>query len=163
MKQKAFETAETLRNHTVGFRLAPSLWDEFDVPDDIMQALEWNEIKFLNDTAEDFSDEIDQLPDNHGGIYLFMIKSPVIPETTNYLAYIGRAQLTENHSLRVRCKKYFREYLSEKERPKITTMFQYYKANHYLRYASVEDNDLIIELESKLINSILLPFNDFIP
>jgi hypothetical protein len=82
---------------------------------------------------------------------------------TEYLAYIGRAKFTDNHNLRVRCKRYYSQYLNEKERPKITRLVRYFKNVLYLKYAKVDGNELIEQLEAELINSILPPFNDQIP
>ncbi|HET8858648.1 hypothetical protein [Marivirga sp.] len=163
MQRDAFDLGKELRNHTVGFKLYPPLWNEFDIPIEIMNQLNWKEHKFLNALGNDFSSEVKNLPNNKGGIYLFIIKSNVLPEISEYLAYIGRVQLTDSHNFRVRCKKYFREYLNDTERPKITTMLEFFKHNLYLRYAEIEDNELIVELESKLINSLIPPFNDLIP
>jgi hypothetical protein len=87
----------------------------------------------------------------------------IIPGITEYPAYIGRAQLTTNQNLRKRCKEYFLKYSRNGERPKITTLFNYWKNNLYLSFIVVDGNDKIREYESKLINSLLLPFNDEIP
>jgi excinuclease UvrABC nuclease subunit len=163
MQRDAFELGEKIRTHTFDFSLMPELWNDFSIEEKIMKGLNWVEVKFLNGSGDDFSDEVKNLPNDKGGIYIFMIKSSVLPGTSEYLAYIGRAQLTENHSFRVRCKKYYREYLKDKERPKITTMINYFKDHLYLRYAVVDDNTTIVDLEAELINAILPPFNDLIP
>lgn len=163
MQREAFELGEKIKTHTFDFKLYPDLWFEFKIDQAVMNDLEWNEIKFLNNSGNDYSNDVKNMPNDMGGIYIFMIKSNVLPGVSEYLAYIGRAQLTENHSLRVRCKKYFREYLKDKERPKVTTMIHYFKNHLYLRYAEVNDNATIVDLEAELINAILPPFNDLIP
>jgi excinuclease UvrABC nuclease subunit len=163
MQRDAFHLGKDIRSHSTEFKLYPPLWDSFDIPFEIMNSLSWKEHKFLNEAGDDFSDEIKNLPNDKGGIYIFIIKSRVLPTVSEYLAYIGRAQLTENHSLRIRCRKYLNEYLKDKERPKITRMIEFFKNHLFLRYAEINDNNLIIDLEAKLINSILPPFNDKIP
>ena len=163
MIREAFPIGEQIKLHTFGFRLYPKLWIDFDIEEELMQALDWKETKFLNDEGTDFSDDIKNLPTNFGGIYIFIIKSNVLKEVSEYLAYIGRAQLTENHNLRVRCKRYLTQYINEKERPKITTLMNYFKDHLYLKYTKVDNNDLIVRLEAELINSLLPPFNDEIP
>lgn len=163
MLGEAFHLGEQIKLHTFEFKLCPQLWSEFNVEDNIINALEWNETKFLNDDGNDFSDEVKNLPNDSGGIYIFIIRCHVLKEISEYLAYIGRAQFTESHNLRVRCKRYLTQYLNEKERPKITTLINYYKDHLFLRYTKVPDNDLIVRLEAELINSILPPFNDEIP
>jgi len=160
---EAFSLGEQIKLHTVDFKLYPKLWKDFSIEDEILEALEWRETKFLNDEGTDFSDEVKNLPNDSGGIYIFIIKSNVLKGISEYLAYIGRAQFTENHNLRIRCKRYLSQYLNEKERPKITTLMNYYKNHIFLRYTKVSDNDLIVRLEAELINSLLPPFNDEVP
>jgi len=163
MKQDAFQLGEHIKLHTFGFRLSPKLWDEFGVDDDMMQSLVWDEVKFLNEEGTDFSPEVKNLPTDSGGIYIFIIKSFVLEGVSEYLAYIGRAQFTEHHNLRVRCRRYLTQYINEKERPKITTLMKYFKDRLYLRYTQVAKNEDIVKLEAELINSLLPPFNDEVP
>lgn len=163
MLKDAFELHKEAKLYTFDFTIVPKLWDDFQIPTDVMEALVWNEVKFLNDDGTAFSDEFDQIPNDQGGIYIFIIKSKVLPGISEYLAYIGRAQLTTNHNLKARCRRYFREYLNEKERPKITSLINFFKKHLYLKYATVPDNETIVRLEAELINSILPPFNDAIP
>lgn len=163
MQRDAFNLGQQIKLHTFEFRILPVLWDEFQIAEETMNSLVWKEIKFLNEQGIGFSDEVNQLPNDKGGIYLFIIKSKVLPGTSEYLAYVGRAQITNTHNLRVRCRRYLTEYLNEKERPKITTLMEYFRNHVYLRYTEIEDNDLIVALEAELINSILPPFNDKIP
>lgn len=159
----AFSIGEKIRLHTFDFKLYPKLWDDFSVGVEIMDSLEWQETKFLNDEGTDFSDEVKNMPNDSGGIYMFIIKSKVLKGISEYLAYIGRAQYTDNHNLRVRCKRYLTQYINEKERPKITTLMSYFKDHLFLRYVKVPNNELIVLLEAELINSLLPPFNDEIP
>jgi excinuclease UvrABC nuclease subunit len=77
--------------------------------------------------------------------------------------YIGKADITERNSLRVRCKKYFGEYKSKEGRPKIQRLVKYWGKYLHLKYIELDDNNLIKRLEINLINSILPPFNDYIP
>jgi hypothetical protein len=163
MQSNAFELGEQIKLHTFEFKLYPKLWDEFEFDEFSINDLEWHEVKYLNNDASDFSDQVKALPNNQGGIYLFIIKNPILPEVTEFLAYIGRAKYTDSHNLRVRCKQYHTTYLNEKERPKITTLMKYFKDKLYLRYATIGNNNHIDILEAELINSILPPFNDVIP
>lgn len=163
MLNNAFRLGEEIRLHTVDFKIVPSLWDEFEIDSEIMENLIWEEYKFLNDDGTDFSEGVSNLPNDSGGIYSFIIKSPLLPGVSEYLAYIGRARFTDNHNLRARCRRYLTEYLNEKERPKITRLMNYYKNHLYIRFTRIDNNELIEELEAELINSILPPFNDEIP
>lgn len=163
MELDAFQLGEQIKLHTFEFKLCPILWKKFSIEPELMDSLEWVESKFLNEDCSDFSEEVKKMPNNSGGIYLFIIKSHIIKDVSEYLAYIGRAQFTKDHNLRVRCRRYLTQYLNEDERPKITTLMHYFKNNLFIRYAKVDDNDLIIRLEADLINSLLPPFNDEVP
>jgi hypothetical protein len=163
MDTDAFKLGEQIKLHTMSFKIVPELWDNFDFEDSFMRALTWDEYKFLNDSGDDFSEDVKNLPNDSGGIYSFIIKNPVLSGVSEYLAYIGRARFTDNHNLRVRCRRYLTEYLNEKERPKITTLMNYYKKHLYIRYTCIDGNELIEDLEAELINSILPPCNDAIP
>lgn len=74
---------------------------------------------------------------------------------------IGRSWLTEHQHLKKRVRSYFQKYAVE--RPKIKRMIKYWGPHLFIRYIELTDNDIINEIEEKLINSILPPFNDKIP
>lgn len=163
MKQSAFPLAEELKLRRVEFTLSESMWVKYDLSAINLDLANWTTIKYLNADGTDFSDEIDQLPDNRGGLYMFSINCPVIPGRTEFPAYIGRAKMTDGQNLRKRCRSYFTKYSREDERPKITTLFNYWKKQLYLSFMTIDENDQTVEFEAKLINSLLLPFNDVIP
>lgn len=122
-----------------------------------------HEIKFLSENGVDISQDIKNIPTNQGGIYFFFIKGILIPNFETYLAYIGRAQYTENQNLRKRCCSYYYEYFKLNSRPKISRMIEKWGKHLYLRYYPSVDNEFIRKVEAKLINGILPPFNDEIP
>jgi hypothetical protein len=152
-----------VNQHQIEFKICPTLWVDGDFIEKIITTKDIKEIKYLNDSGTSFCEDIQTLPQN-GGIYFFVIKSITLPQLANYLVYIGRAQKTENQNLRIRCKKYWQNYSRDDERPKIARMIKQYGQYLYLRYIDLgKDNDLIIDLEAKLINNLLPPFNDEIP
>lgn len=157
------DLGEQINNYKMYFNLVPKLWDDFRCDCIDLNAVTWHKCKFLNSDGSELSNEMKNLPNNKGGIYLFFVKPPVIPGLSKYLMYIGRAKLTDKHNLRVRCTKYFTEYHSEKSRPKIARLLSYWGKYLYVYYIELEDNALIDELEAILINSLLPPCNDYIP
>ncbi len=163
MRQAAFNLTGKIKAHEVTNQLYPIFWDKFDFKLLKKHNPKWTEIKFLNDKGDDLSDEMKTLPDDHGGIYIFVIKCNILPTTSEYLAYIGRAQFSDSHNLKIRCRKYFYEYFTEEGRPKITRMIGQWGKYLYLKYAEIDDNNDTVELEANLINAILPPFNDEIP
>ena len=144
----------------VSFVLNPEdEWGRF--PDDLKELVNrpWREIKYF--IGESINPEINNVPNDCGGIYIFYIKPNVIPDVHLYLAYIGRAQKTTYKNLRKRV----REYAKETERPKICQMKRHWGSYLYLRYLPMptEDNDCIKRLENELIKTILPPFNEKLP
>lgn len=152
-----------MHNHQVSFHLFPELWEEFSCVGIDLGTIGWMETKFLSDDGSKLNDGMSNLPNDKGGIYIFYTKCNVLPGISNYLMYIGRARITDSHSLRVRCRKYFGEYTRDDGRPKIQRMIGQWGKYLYLKYIALEDNDLITRLEASLIKSIVPPFNDEIP
>lgn len=153
-----------MQKHAVQFMLYPINWTKFRSAKRLnIRKAYWKETKYLNEKGNDLNSGIKTITNKSGGIYLFIVKSDILPTISEYLVYIGRAQITPNHNLRVRVKKYFREYLSTNERPKITRMMLYWQRQLYLKYVEINDNKIIRTLETRLINTLLPPFNDLIP
>lgn len=163
MLKSAFELAEDLNKKKIAYSLHQPLWSKYDLSALDLNIANWHTIKYLNENASDFSAEISDVPNDLGGLYLFSIKCDVISGITDYPVYIGRAQLTKGQNLRKRCREYFRKYAREDERPLITKMINYWGHNLYLSFMTFDENDDIIDYEKKLINSLLLPFNNQIP
>lgn len=163
MLNKAFHDGEQIKLRTVEFKLYDVMWAKYDLSSLDLCLSNWSTIKYLNDTATDFHPDVSLLPNDKGGLYMFSIVCPVIPGRTEYPAYIGRAKLTDGQNLRKRCREYRTKYLRDDERPKITTLFNYWGQNLWLSFIPLEDNDEIVDFEKKLINSLMLPFNDEIP
>lgn len=161
--EDTFDLGEKIAHHKLEFKVCPDLWKDGDFISDHISFDDVQEIKYLNDTGSILNADNEALPTN-GGLYFFYIKPTTFPEMTSHLVYIGRAQKTVNQNLRKRCKSYFQKYCKEDERPKIARMIKQYGKYLYLRYIDLgDDNDLIVELEAKLINNLLPPFNDEIP
>jgi hypothetical protein len=145
------------------YYLDPNRWRA--IPDsirDIIHKQKWSElIKYL-DSDGNLSEELNELPENEGGIYMFFIQGHTLPEFELYPAYIGRALNTDNQNIQKRIKCYLHESQMNK-RPKIVQLFESWKDYLYIRYFHTSDNDLIEMEEKVLIRSILPPFNSEIP
>lgn len=163
MLNTAFHLGEEIKLKTVEYKLHQKLWEWYDLTVLDLRLSNWITIKYLNDEGTGFNEDIDLVPVNSGGLYMFSIRCPIIPGITEYPAYIGRALLTEGQNLRKRCREYFTKYSRSDERPKITKLFEYWSNNLYLSFMTLEENQDIVDYEKKLINSLLLPFNDEIP
>ena len=150
MKQSAFELGEHLKLREVPYKISPLLWEKWDIDIDL-NFNNWTTIKFLNDTGDDFNEDISKVPNNKGGLYLFFVKCKTISGITEFPFYVGRAQLTKGQNLRKRVREYFTKFAKEDERPKITKMFKYWNKNLHLAFIEVDKNEEIIDLEKKLL------------
>ncbi|WP_430410859.1 hypothetical protein [Kordia sp.] len=163
MITSAFQLGEEILSKTLPYKLHQDLWRKYDFSPLDLNYENWTTIKYLNNDCSSFSDEINTVPNNCGGLYLFTIKCSVINKLTEYPVYIGRAQYTANQNLRKRCREYFTKYLRSDERPLITKMLKYWGNELYLSFITIDENIEIVDLEKKIINSLLLPFNSEIP
>ena len=142
----------------------PNRWDEvsIDVQKEI-NSLQWSDyIKYLDDNGK-VSKELNQLPKDTGGFYLFIIQGVTLPHSERYLAYIGRAFYTEKENIRKRVKRYLWESTYKHGRPKIARLFRHWKNYLYIRYCPTQNNDLIEKGEATLIYAVLPPFNSDLP
>ena len=163
MLSSAFDLGEQMTLRLLSYTLYPPLWQKYALPNVDLSFSKWNSIKYLNDNGNDFNADINTVPNNTGGLYLFYIKCNIMPGITEFPFYIGRAQYTDGQNIRKRVKEYFSKFSKDDERPKITKMFKYWGENLYLAYLTLNDNDDVKDFEKKLINSLLLPMNDEIP
>ncbi len=163
MNSPAFTLGEELQTHIVNYYLHKPLWDSFNIPNIDLNFTNWINLKYLNELGEGFNPQIESVPNDAGGLYLFYVKCDILSGITEFPFYIGRAQFTTSQNLRKRVKEYFQLFSRNDERPKITRMFKYWSNDLHLAYFVLEENDDIIDLEKQLINSLLLPMNDEIP
>ena len=72
------------------YTMAPELWGKFNI-DDLtgIDFSEWKRIKLINSGT--FSEELSQIPNSYGGIYIYCIEPEVVPGVGSYIMYIGKA------------------------------------------------------------------------
>ena len=145
---------------SVRFILNTTLWESFnqDVLRVISNPQSWNEVKLLTTNGKR-NPRLSAIPNDKGGIYLFLAKSNILPESHLYLMYVGRAHISTSQNLRKRCS----QYPNEKKRPKIKRLIEQWGQYLYIRYFPLDDNAIIDNVESELVKKILPPFNDKIP
>jgi len=160
MLDSAFELGERLELRKLSFNLSNELWQKWDINEFDLNFANWQKIKYLNDLNDDLHNNINTIPNNKGGLYMFYLNCKTIMGITEMPLYIGRAQFTDNQNLRKRVKEYFQKFSRNNERPKITKMFKYWAEDLYLAYYILDENEDVINIEKKLINSLLLPMND---
>ena len=116
------------------------------------------EIKYLNESNDDLSDDIKNLPNDTGGIYVFYVKGLNLSFMENYILYVGRCQFTNTQHIRKRAREYYKD-----TRDLIVEMFNRWKDFLYYRYYPDINNDRIKDNEIQLIRAILPQYNEVIP
>lgn len=151
------DMCNSMLTHKVSFILNPSdLWKTYDANlRKITEKGNWQEVKFLNDDCSGLNSSISNVPNDSGGIYIFILRGGIIPYSHDYIMYIGRAKYTDSQNLRKRVK----EYLND-DRPKIMRMRETWGKSLYIKYLPLKDNKIISELEEELIRVIIPPFNE---
>jgi hypothetical protein len=153
------DMCQKIRNNKLSFVLNPdSIWDSFNNKFDSIVNCTWQEVKFLDDTSKELHSSMNSIPSNCGGIYVFVVKTNIIPNTHLYTLYIGRVKITDNQNLKRRCKQYLKD-----TRPKILFMRETWGKNLYIRYLPLMDNNTIEELEEELIRVVIPPCNTDYP
>ena len=148
-----------IRNNSRSFVLNPNNnWRNFDDRFIEIVNAEWQEFKFLDDSGQQINSAITSVPNDAGGIYMFILQPDIVPVVHKYILYIGRVQRSENQHIQKR----LREYIKD-TRPSIEEMRENWGEYLYIRYLPLDDNSLIRELEDALIEAIIPPFNDQYP
>ncbi|MGG0703369.1 hypothetical protein [Bacillus paramobilis] len=123
-----------------------------------LSKLHWNEVKFLEDDGSGLHSDMNTIPKDTGGIYMFQVKSEILPNQVKYPLYIGRARYSNSdYNLQYRCKSYKRD-----KRPSIKNMIRLWGPNLYISYTTIGDNTTIDDIESWLIGTILPACNSVI-
>ncbi len=128
-------------------------WKTIDPEVKTIVSEHWDYIKFLNEDGT-INNEIDKVPNDKGGIYIFLLKPEIIPEMHMYIMYIGRVRKKKGFSLRKRCKSYVTD-----DRVKIAYMREMWGDELYFYYMPLDDDALIERVERELIRVIIPPCN----
>jgi len=159
MLKEAIDMCKKIKDKKLTFVLNPDdVWEKFDNSLKPIINCNWQEVKFLDDSCQVLHSSMSSLPSDSGGIYIFILKPEIVPNTHLYILYIGRAKNTPHQNLRKRCSQYIKD-----TRPKICIMRDSWGKNLFIRYLPLKDNDIIDRLEKELIKSIFPPCNDDYP
>ena len=156
---EVFDMCIKIRNKSKTFVLNPdNNWRDFDDKFRKIVNTEWHEIKFLDASGTKINPAITSVPNNAGGVYMFVLRPDIVPAVHRYILYIGRAQRTEDQHMRKR----LREYVKD-SRASIEEMRENWGEYLYIRYLILDNNSVIRELEDALTTAIMPPFNDRYP
>lgn len=138
-----------LASYQMTFILSPELWEKFNLEGINVDYSKWARVKMM-DADKELSDETNRIPNDCGGIYVYVIVSPIIPNGGNYLMYIGKATKTESENLRARVRTYKKQFGEKYNRSKLHTMFT--KWGEYVYYLPMKSSAADIkEIEDRLI------------
>ena len=144
---------------TLEFELNIDKWNTMNETVKAAVSSGWQCIKYLNEDGMRVNSEITQVPNDCGGIYVFLLKPDKIPQLHRYIMYIGRARRASSFSLRRRCSQYIND-----SRPKVANMMSCWGKELYLFYLPIHDTDDFIEMvERELLRVIIPPCNSEIP
>ena len=146
------------KKYELKFELDSEKWRSFNPEIKDIVHHNWFSAKFLNENGDALNEEINSIPDDKGGIYLFLLKPEVVPQTHLYILYIGRARRREGYSLRKRCRTYFTD-----TRPKIAYMREIWGKDLFIKYLPLNDDTIIEKVERELLRVIIPPCNTQIP
>ena len=146
---------EAFQNHYI---MSPQLWSRFNVADlKDVDFSNWKTIKLIKDASGQFSDEINDVPNDIGGIYVYSIEPQIIPNCGSYIMYIG---MTSKQSLRKRVKQYQIETGNNFKREKLHRLFMKWGEYVYLHFLPIDATDETIEtVEDRLIAALIPPCN----
>ena len=149
---------EAFQNNYV---MAPELWERFDISDlNEVDFSKWQSIKLMNAEADGFSEEVQQIPTNSGGIYVYAIQPGVIPVCGSYIMYVGMASKTAHENLQYRVKACQKEIGETYKRDRLHRLFVKWGKYVYAYYLPVKaPRETIFELETRLIGALTPPCN----
>ncbi len=104
---EVFDMCSEIQTHNLTFVLNPDeIWTTFNSKfKEITEKGDWHEVKFLNDDASDLNNDIKNVPNNCGGIYIFILKGNIIPNSHIYIFCI--LVVLKIHKTRI-CEKEYR-------------------------------------------------------
>lgn len=143
---------------TLDFQLNIDKWNTLNHEVKRIVSKGWKSIKFLSEDGESVNKDILKVPDDMGGVYVFVLKPNIIPDIHLYIMYIGRVRRKKEFSLRKRCK----EYIGD-TRPKIAYMREVWGKDLYFYYLPLDEDNTIEMVEKELIRVIIPPCNTQIP
>lgn len=142
------------------YTMAPELWERFRLDDlENVDFTQWKSVKLMNNDGTAFSEMVNQIPTDSGGIYVYSIEPRIIPGCGAYIMYIGMASKSDSQNLRRRVKSY-QQYINSYDRERIHRLFVKWGKYVYVHFLPIQAaKETIYELETRLIGSLVPPCN----
>ena len=142
------------------YTMAPELWERFRLDDlENVDFTQWKSVKLMNNDGTVFSEMVNQIPADSGGIYVYSIEPRIIPGCGAYIMYIGMAGKSHSQNLRKRVKSY-QQYINSYGRERIHRLFVKWGKYVYVHFLPIQaTRETILELETRLIGALVPPCN----
>ena len=156
---KKIDVVQNLQSMTWAFCLSTELWEKC-INNSVTSSLNlMKKIKYFGNSDKQLSEEVDKLPNDRGGVYIYSIENSLVPSLGSYIMYVGRARKTEYENLRIRIKAHFSQYKRHEENERLERVFDNWKQYVYLSYLPMDGNDVIDLMENQLITALTPPCN----
>lgn len=143
------------------YTMAPELWQQFSVDGlENVDFTQWKSIKLMNADGTAFSEMINQIPTDSGGIYVYSIEPRIIPGCGSYIMYIGMASKSSCENLRYRVRSYQKHINDPYSRERIHRLFVKWGKYVYVHFLPIHAaKETIFDLETRLIGALVPPCN----
>lgn len=158
---KKIDIVQDLQLMTWPFCLSTELWENYENRRSEIDFKNLNKIKYFD--GETLSEEINILPTDKGGVYIYVLENSVLECAGSYIMYVGRARKTNAENLRARAKSHYSKYVRHEENERLEKLFDKWKKYVYLLYLPLEGNPEIDLAEKELILALTPPCNKDYP
>lgn len=160
---KKIDVVQDLRTMTWPFCLSTELWGKC-INDSFSEDLKrMKKIKYFSGNSNQLSNEVEELPNDSGGVYIYSIENGIFPFLGSYIMYVGRARKTKTENLRARAKSHFKQYKRHEENERLERLFDHWDQYVYFSYLPINRNDMIDLIEDQLIMALTPPCNKEYP
>lgn len=160
---KKIDVVQNLQSMTWLFCLSTELWGKCNKDSFTVDLKNMKKIKYFADDCNKLSNEVDNLPDDSGGVYIYSIENGIFPSLGSYIMYVGRARKTPSENLRMRAKSHFSQYKRHEENERLEKLFDNWDQYVYLSYLPIDGNNIIDLVEDQLITALTPPCNKEYP
>lgn len=159
MDVKNIDVVQSLSEMTWKFCLSTELWEKYLVEKHSVDLSKLIKIPYFDKDITKLSDEVNSIPNDKGGIYLYVLENPVVPDTGRYIMYVGRARKTKWENLRTRAKSHFAQYKRAEENSRLARLYEKWAPYVYFMYIPLNSNEVIDQVEDELIVALTPPCN----
>ena len=159
MDVKNVDVVQNLRDMTWEFCFSTELWEHYLVEKHSIDLSKLIKIPYFAGDSTKLSKEVGLIPDDKGGVYLYVLENPMVPGSGRHIMYVGRARKTDTENLRARAKSHFAQYKRAEENSRLERLYDNWAPYVYFLYIPLDSNDEIDQAEDELIVTLTPPCN----